>query len=278
MSKETNAINGHESPTTQRVESIKDRHGILVLVTEPRGSLEQIGLTEYSQWFADALKVNKNRIKALNVIDEPLPNTIPHSGVIIGGSTHSVYENLPWIQRLKEFIRAMAEQNKPMLGVCFGHQAIVEALGGKVEKGRKGREFGTTEIDLTEDGKKDPLFLDLPSPIRLATSHADVVTRLPDRQDLKTLANNRLYPYQALAIRDNIRTIQPHPEITCNILEALAISRKDVLIKEGFLQDDSVFESFSKAMQSPKIEANGRKILQNFNNRIVGPYHLGIKA
>lgn len=256
-------------------ESIRDRHGILVVVTQPRDSFEKMGLTEYSQWFADALGISKDRIQTINATDEPLPDTIPQSGVIIGGSTHSVYENLPWIQRLKEFIRAMTEQQKPMLGVCFGHQAIVEALGGKVDKGEKGREFGTTEILLTGDGKNDPLFRGLPAKLKLATSHSDAAKALPQTQDVRTLANNQMYPYQSLSIGENVRTLQPHPEITCDILTTIAHVRKDALIKEGFIQNNSAFESLINAIQNPDIEANGRIILRNFNNYYVVPYHLG---
>ena len=227
-----------------KLETMHEQYGILVVVTQPSGSLESIGLTDYTEWFAEALAIDRKRISAINAIEEPLPSTVPHSGIIIGGSSHSIYESLPWMQRLQEFIRAMAEQEKPMLGVCFGHQAIAMAFGGTVEKGVHGRELGATEIELTPEGRQDRLFEDLPARLTIATSHADALTALPHTGNVTVLANNKTYPYQALAVGNNIRTIQPHPEITCDILTTLAQARKDTLIQEGFVKDDAAFETF----------------------------------
>lgn len=81
--------------------------------------------------------------------------TEPESGIIIGGSSHAVYEKLPWMARLQEFIKAMVYQQKPTLGVCFGHQIVAAALGGTVEKGAEGREFGPTQVMLTPEGQAD---------------------------------------------------------------------------------------------------------------------------
>ena len=53
---------------------------------------------------------------------------------IITGSTHSAFEELPWIIRLKAFVREVLGAGVPMVGICFGHQLMAEAMGGKVER------------------------------------------------------------------------------------------------------------------------------------------------
>lgn len=256
---------------------VTDRHAILVLITEPRGNLSRLGLEDdYSVWFARGLGIPENRIRSVNVVDQDLPATIEESGIIIGGSSYSAYEDLPWIRRLKEFIRQVAQQDIPTLGICFGHQTIAEALGGKVEKGSKGREFGSTYINLTQKGAQDPLFEGLPQTLQLATSHADTVTKLPPREDLIIMANNDTYPNQSLAIGKNIRTLQPHPEITREVLTVLAHARETTLINEGFVQGPNGFGEFVAQLRETDVESHGRIILGNFNRNFVGPYHLGV--
>ena len=70
---------------------------------------------------------------------------------IITGSAYSVYDDFPWINRLKEFIHKIVQENKYVLGICFGHQIIAESCGGKVEKNKMGWELGSYPITLSEE-------------------------------------------------------------------------------------------------------------------------------
>lgn len=257
-----------------RVEA-SSNHRILVVVTMPKEAFLQLGLPSYESWFAQAMGLPDNRVNVVSAIDEPLPTTIPESGIVIGGSSHSVYEDIPWIRDLEEFIRSADRQKKPLLGVCFGHQAIAQALGGRVEKGEMGREFGTAEMKLTPEGRRDKLFDGMPESFTLATSHSDVVTQAPEGADTRTLANGTLYPNQSFAVGDHIRTIQPHPEITCDVLSALARSRKDIFTNEGFVQGDKGFEELMDAIKKSDYVNPGRQILQNFDRYFAGPYAQG---
>ena len=69
------------------------------------------------------------------VVEDQFPKSISLcDGYLITGSKFSAYEDLPWIHRLKSLIQEIHKAELPMIGVCFGHQIIAEALGGKVEK------------------------------------------------------------------------------------------------------------------------------------------------
>ena len=89
-------------------------------------------------------------------------------GWLISGSKHGAYEDHAFIPPLEDLIREIADQGLPLVGVCFGHQIIAQALGGKVEKFDAGWAVGrqTYEIDGDE--------------YQLNAWHQDQVTRLPE--------------------------------------------------------------------------------------------------
>ena len=77
---------------------------------------------------------------------------------IITGSKYSVYDNNAWILELEHFIKEIIAANKPILGICFGHQIIAKCLGGIVEKNALGWELGSYNLKLTDAGSKSNLF------------------------------------------------------------------------------------------------------------------------
>ena len=93
------------------------------------------------------------------------------SAWIITGSAHSVYDDFPWIDYIKEKLQKMKEAKKPVLGICFGHQLIADTFGGKVVLNKKGWELGSCKVNLLEPSKKSPLFLGCPSILDVYQSH-----------------------------------------------------------------------------------------------------------
>ena len=128
-------------------------------------------------------------------------------GWIITGSRHGVYEDHPWIDPLKEFLRTTHAAQVPMVGVCFGHQILAEALGGAVAKSDRGWGCGIHEYTLRDR----PVWMDQPAQtIAIHAMHQDQIVKLPPGATV--LAESPFCPYAALAYGETAMSIQPHPE------------------------------------------------------------------
>ena len=142
-------------------------------------------------------------------------------GWLITGSRHGAYEDHPWIPPLEDFIRASYAAGVPMVGVCFGHQIIAQAMGGKVEKFVGGWSAGATDYDF--NGQK----------MRLNAWHQDQVTRKPDSATV--VASNDFCQNAALLYDDRSFTVQAHPEFGPDFLQGLIEKRGKGLVPDAVL-------------------------------------------
>lgn len=134
-------------------------------------------------------------------------------GWIISGSKHGVYEDHDWLPPLKDFIRACAKARAPIIGVCFGHQVMAEALGGHAEKSEKGWGLGPHHYDFADI----PAWMSrTPERITIHAIHQDQVMALaPDATRLASspFCENAVLLYGAPEAPYAI-SLQPHPEFT----------------------------------------------------------------
>jgi GMP synthase-like glutamine amidotransferase len=145
-----------------------------------------------------------------------------HDGILITGSPAGVYDDLPWIKPLSDFIRASGDRK--MVGVCFGHQIMSEALGGLVVKSEKGWGAGLHRYSVV---RSEP-WLDGEREISIPASHQDQVVIQPPNTEI--VAASDFTPYAALAWKDRQAiSFQFHPEFEAAFARALIEKRYDVV-------------------------------------------------
>jgi GMP synthase-like glutamine amidotransferase len=128
---------------------------------------------------------------------------------LISGSRAGAYDNTPWVKTLIEFIRKMYAENVKIAGICFGHQIIAHALGGKVERSEQGWGTGVRTSEII-DPKALRFF---PSgQMNLLYNHHDQVVELPPHATC--FARSVFCPVEGFYIDDKVLTFQGHPEYT----------------------------------------------------------------
>ena len=157
------------------------------------------------------------------VTGEALPGPEGLEGVMITGSPAGVYDPEPWIGPLMEFIRQAARADVPLVGICFGHQILAEALGGKVVKSEKGWAAGRHIYDVV--ACPDFIGEACPAVIGGAASHQDQVVTLPP--GARIIAASDFTPYAGLYYPDApALSFQCHPEFSDAYSAALYASRR----------------------------------------------------
>jgi GMP synthase-like glutamine amidotransferase len=186
----------------------------------PPGTLaEQFG--DYPTMFQHLLG-DGFEVESFDVQSGELPDPSAYGAYLITGSPAGVYDPLPWIEPLQEFIRS-AKQAK-MVGVCFGHQVMAEALGGHVEKSDKRWGAGLQRYTIL---RSEP-WIDTAGTIAVPASHQDQVVVQPPNTDV--VAASDFTPLAALAWTDRPAiSFQFHPEFSPAFAKALIEKRYDVL-------------------------------------------------
>jgi len=148
-----------------------------------------------------------------------LPDSVSDCAAwLISGSRAAVYdESLPWIAGLAQFARAAHAAGRPQVGICFGHQLLAHALGGRTEPASEGWGIGNIEVRL----RATPYGAPPRTTLKLFMAHQDQVTRLPP--GALWLAEAAHCPHAAFALDDCVLGIQPHPEFTAAFMRDMTL-------------------------------------------------------
>lgn len=192
--------------------------GILQTGRSPDELLTKHG--DYDDLFKRLLAGRGFVFETYKVLDGDLPTSVDAAeGWLITGSKFGVYEDHDWIDPLEAFLRNAFVAKVPIIGVCFGHQILAQALGGKVEKFDGGWSVGPTcYTDSDENTQK------------VIAWHQDQVTQLP--ADAKVVGASEFCENAMLAYGDTAFTMQPHPEFTGGFFEDLLTARQNMLPPE----------------------------------------------
>lgn len=174
----------------------------------------------YSAMF-EALLGDGHTYRVYDVEAGELPaDPAENDAYVITGSAAGVYDPLPWIEPLKAFLR-QAKGARPMVGVCFGHQIMAEAFGGRTEKSDKGWGVGLQAYEVSDDAP----WMDDARHVAVPASHQDQVTSLPP--GARVLAGSAFTPYGILAYDDaKAISMQFHPEFSPAYAKALIEARR----------------------------------------------------
>jgi GMP synthase (glutamine-hydrolysing) len=184
----------------------------------------------------------------------PLPSVEDAAAWVITGSSSSVTERAPWMLRTEEYVRAGVSAGVPVLGICFGHQIVAQALGGLVTKNPLGRELGTVDLEVEARADADALFAGLPRTFAVNASHVDSVVRLPE--GARVLAKTALEPVAAYAVGTATWGVQFHPEFDGDVVRGYVRVRSDLMKAEGLAPE--------RALETATDTPHGEDVLRRF--------------
>lgn len=198
----------------------KFKIGILETGRPPEELATKYG--SYPNMVANWLSHLNGEISSFSVLDGEFPKAAEQCDLwVITGSKFGCYEDYEWIEPLENFIRSVKSAGRLMFGICFGHQLIAQALGGKVQKFDKGWALGVNQYEI--ENWPDELGA-APAEISLQAYHQDQITTLPE--GAINVASSDFCKHAAVWYPDFGLTVQGHPEFSTAYASDLLESRR----------------------------------------------------
>ncbi|MDH5529338.1 MAG: type 1 glutamine amidotransferase [Paracoccaceae bacterium] len=194
--------------------------------------------SDYPGMFADLLANRGLEFRTFHVEVMEFPEDVHEcEGWLITGSRHGAYEDHEFIPPLEDFIRKSFAEKVPMVGICFGHQIIAQAMGGKVEKFKDGWAVGPQDYAFGDQK------------VTLNAWHQDQVVEKP--ADAETIAGNEFCEHAALLYDDRALTVQAHPEYGTDFIDGLMTTRGKGVVPDAVMA--AARERFGKTSSSADI-------------------------
>jgi GMP synthase (glutamine-hydrolysing) len=234
---------------------------VLVLGTTVETLIPRRG--DFADWFLAGLRRHEpDQAVEVHAIwrGAPLPDAERLAGAVLTGSGAMLTERAPWSEATVAWLRSAVPAGLPVLGVCYGHQALAAAFGGQVNWNPRGREVGTVEVERLPAALEHPLFADLPARFGAQATHSQSVVQLPP--GAACVGSSALDPHQAFALSERAVGVQFHPEFDADILRGYLSHRGEELGAEGLdvaLLERSLVETPEAADLLPRFTALCRR-------------------
>jgi len=187
---------------------------------------------DFEDWFIRVSGLDSSRFICCAVDKgEALPALEDVAAAIVTGSPAYVTDLAPWNEIAADYLRLLHARQKPILGVCYGHQLLAWAFGGEVGFHPGGREIGTVDIELTQAAASDVLFAEMPTQFSVQASHLQSVLSLPNEAVL--LARNSFDAHHVFRLGSSTWGVQFHPEFSAHVMSTYIRERSDDITREG---------------------------------------------
>ncbi len=187
---------------------------------------------DFEDWVITAMEIDPSRALIVDITrGKHLPQPSEISGAVITGSHDNVSESPSWMEDGLQWIREALNAELPVLGICFGHQMLAHAAGGRVGFNPRGMEIGTTAVRFNRHKKGDLLFGTFDDELILAVSHRQTVLRLPE--NAFHLAESDRDRNQVFRLGKVAWGVQFHPEMNCRLLRVYIENDRKILLREG---------------------------------------------
>ncbi len=213
-----------------------------ILVLKTGGTFPELAAVagDFEDWIAAGLAAAPGRLLVRRPpFGEALPDPSGVAGVVVTGSHAMVTDREGWSGRTAAWVLDALAAGVPLLGICYGHQLLALAAGGRAGDNPEGREFGTAEVRLHRGAEGDPLFRGLPPVFGAHVCHAQSVTALPPGAVL--LASSARDPHQAFRLGERAWGVQFHPEFSADAARFYVRECAEELRAEG--QDPGALEA-----------------------------------
>jgi GMP synthase (glutamine-hydrolysing) len=214
---------------------------------------------DFDQWTAKTLGLADGEIVIVDAEHgAALPATGECAGVVITGSHAMVTDHLPWSVKLQEWIPSLLKAGTPLFCICYGHQLLAQAAGGRVGFHPHGKEIGTVTVHLLPECANDPLFQSLPQSFLVHVTHSQTVPALP--KGAIRLAANAHEHNHAFRLGDWAWGVQFHPEYSADIMRSYIHEQAEELESAGL--------NVSKILYCVSETPFAAETLRNFGNLV----------
>ena len=191
---------------------------------------------DFEDWISAGMGLDRNRVQVIAAFEgEALPDPKKFAGVVVTGSSAMVSHRETWSESTAEWLRGAVECSIPVLGICYGHQLLAYALGGRVGPNPRGRQIGTVRVQLAEKAEDDALLAGFGGSLRAHTTHAEAVLELPDAA--AHLGSSQGDPNTAFSFGTAAWGVQFHPEFDAYVMRRYIEERRELLLAENIDAD-----------------------------------------